>query len=72
MPEIKRSLAVVIGINAYSNGIQRLETAVNDAEKLAKILKEKYQYEVLLLLDEHASAADRFVRRFDAEHTAFI
>jgi hypothetical protein len=39
MPEIKRSLAVVIGINAYSNGIQRLETAVNDAEKLAKILK---------------------------------
>ncbi|HAX76429.1 MAG TPA: hypothetical protein DCY88_11465 [Cyanobacteria bacterium UBA11372] len=57
MPEIKRSLAVVIGINAYSNGIQKLETAVNDAEKIAKLLKEKYQYEVLLLLDEKATKA---------------
>ncbi len=57
MPEIKRSLAVVIGINAYSNGIRKLETAVNDAEKLAKLLKEKYQYEVLLLLDENATKA---------------
>ena len=57
MADINRSLAVVIGINAYSNGIKPLETAVNDAEKLAKLLKEKYQYEVLLLLDEKATKA---------------
>lgn len=55
MPEIKRSLAVIIGINQYVNGIPTLETAVSDAQQLAKILTDKYQYEVLLLLDTDAT-----------------
>ncbi len=38
MPEFKRSLAVVIGINQYVNGIPELKTAVNDANQLALIL----------------------------------
>ena len=55
MPEFKRSLAVVIGINHYVNGIPELKTAVNDAKQLALILKENYQYKVLGLLDEEAT-----------------
>lgn len=55
MVEIKRSLAVVIGINQYFNNITPLETAVNDAEKLANLLEEKYNYQVLLLLDKAAT-----------------
>ncbi|NEQ23086.1 MAG: hypothetical protein F6K28_28815, partial [Microcoleus sp. SIO2G3] len=55
MPEFKRSLAVVIGINHYVNGIPELKTAVNDVNKLALILEESYQYQVLRLLDEDAT-----------------
>ncbi len=54
MAEIKRSLAVVIGINQYVIGIPALKTAVNDAQKIAHILETKYQYQVLRLLDEDA------------------
>jgi WD40 repeat protein len=54
MAEIKRSLAIVIGINQYINGIPTLKTAVNDAKKIAHILETKYQYQVLRLLDEDA------------------
>jgi len=52
IPEFNRSLAVIIGINEYINGIPRLKTAVNDAHTLADLLREKYKYEVLLLLDK--------------------
>ncbi|OKH30659.1 hypothetical protein NIES2119_30500 [[Phormidium ambiguum] IAM M-71] len=55
MAEIKRSLAVVIGINKYFNNIAPLETAVNDADKLANLLEQKYNYQVLLLLDKAAT-----------------
>ena len=41
-------------INNYSNGIPELETPVADAEELAKILQENYQYEVQILLNEKA------------------
>ncbi|MGI2902543.1 nSTAND1 domain-containing NTPase [Tolypothrix sp. VBCCA 56010] len=59
MEEIKRSLAVVIGINEYGNGIPALKTAVNDAEKIAATLATKYEYQVLLLLDSDANS-DKF------------
>jgi WD40 repeat protein/energy-coupling factor transporter ATP-binding protein EcfA2 len=55
MAEIKRNFAVVIGINQYINGIPPLETAVNDASELAKILTEEYEYKVLQLLDTDAT-----------------
>lgn len=35
MTDFTRSLAVIIGIDAYANGIPRLTTAVNDAARLA-------------------------------------
>jgi Caspase domain len=55
MAEIKRNFAVVIGVNQYINGIPPLETAVNDASELAKILAEEYEYKVLHLLDTDAT-----------------
>jgi WD40 repeat protein/uncharacterized caspase-like protein len=55
MPEFKRNLAVVIGINHYVNGIPELKTAVNDANQLALILEENYQYQVLRVLDGEAT-----------------
>ncbi len=53
--DFHRNLAVIIGINNYSNSIPELETPVADAEELAKILQEHYQYEVLKLLNEKAT-----------------
>ncbi|MDB9511649.1 caspase family protein [Kamptonema animale CS-326] len=49
--EFKRSLAIVLGINDYQNGISPLRTATNDAKELARILKEDHNYDVKLLLD---------------------
>ncbi len=59
MAEIKRSLAVVIGIDQYSNGIPALQTPVNDAREIAATLESKYQYEVVLMLDGDANS-DKF------------
>jgi hypothetical protein len=56
MAEIKRSLAVVIGIDQYSNGIPTLQTPVNDAKEIAATLESKYEYhQVVLMLDGDAN-----------------
>jgi len=49
--EFKRSIAVIIGINDYANGIPRLTTPVNDATRLAEILSREHGYEVHLLIE---------------------
>jgi WD40 repeat protein len=49
------SLAVVIGIDDYRNGIPSLKTPINDARTLATILKDRHGYDVKLLLNEAAS-----------------
>jgi len=49
--EFQRNLAVIVGINSYSNGIPRLETAVSDAIEIARILKQDHNYDVRLLKD---------------------
>lgn len=54
MSKIKRSLAIVIGIDKYTC-IPKLKNAVFDAIELAKVLKDIYGYEVLLLLDRRAT-----------------
>lgn len=51
-----RSWAVVIGINDYGNGIPALRTAAGDARRLARILADEHDYEVLLH-DTEASLA---------------
>lgn len=56
MAEFSRSLAIVIGINQYGNGISLLKTAVNDAKAVARILEQEHKYDkVWLLLNEQAS-----------------
>jgi WD40 repeat protein len=50
----ERSVAVVIGINAYSHGLQPLQNAVRDASALGDAL-ERQGFEVLRLLDAEAS-----------------
>lgn len=52
----RRNLAVVIGINNYRNGVPSLKTPINDAQTLAKILKDDHGYDVELMLD---GSADR-------------
>ncbi|MEZ5460292.1 caspase family protein [Dokdonella sp.] len=57
VPEFRKSVAVVIGINAYDHGVPQLKTAANDARRLARMLAEEHGYDVHLLLDEQASLA---------------
>ena len=47
MNEFERSLAVVIGINKYQNGIAPLQTAVPDALAIAKILQDTYNFQLV-------------------------
>jgi hypothetical protein len=51
MDQFKSSLAVVIGIDAYSGGIPPLTTAVNDATRLEELLRTSHGYETLLLTE---------------------
>ncbi len=70
MSEFSKSMAFIIGINnytngisplqnavndAYTNGISPLQNAVNDAKKLVEILREKHEYKVWVCLDEVAT-----------------
>lgn len=55
MSEFTRSVAVVVGINKYQNGISQLHTATEDATELSRILTEMYNYKVEQLLDEEAT-----------------
>jgi WD40 repeat protein len=50
-----QSLAVVIGISHYTHNISQLQTATNDACKLAQLLQKKHGYQVSLLLDADAT-----------------
>ena len=60
MSEFARSLAVVIGINKYQNGIAQLKTAVPDAMAIAHILKNSYQYQLVHPDYEMGVIVDRF------------
>jgi WD40 repeat protein len=53
--EFKLNLAIVIGINDYQSSIPVLGTARQDAEAIAAILQNDYQYQVHLLVDEQAN-----------------
>ena len=57
-----RSIAVVIGINEYQNGIEPLQTPVNDAIAIATILQDDYQYQLVhpsltsgVIINQHAT-----------------
>jgi hypothetical protein len=46
-----KNYAVVVGINQYSDR-RNLRTSVNDAEEMARILRDLYGYEVIMLTDK--------------------
>ena len=54
-PFYERSHALVIGINAYDPGLPPLQTAVQDAEAVARVLEEDLSFEVALLRDQEAT-----------------
>jgi WD40 repeat protein len=64
--EFKLTLAVVIGINNYQNGIPALGTARQDAEAIAKILERDYHYQVHLITDSEATS-DNIMRWLETD-----
>ncbi|MBP0021750.1 MAG: caspase family protein, partial [Cyanobacteria bacterium SBLK] len=50
-----KNLAILVGINAYGNGIPPLKTPIHDVTGLAGVLKSSYQYDIKLLLDSEAT-----------------
>lgn len=63
--DFDHSLAVVIGIDKYGQGITPLRTAVADAAAIAQRLHEDHQYEVISFLDTQAqlSALEDFIHK---------
>lgn len=49
--EFRQSVAVIIGINDYTNGIPRLTTPTHDAERLAALLQTDHHYTVQCLTE---------------------
>jgi len=54
--ESGKNYALVIGINQYQQ-LTKLNTAANDAQEVAKVLREQYGFTATLLLDEKATRA---------------
>lgn len=50
--------ALVIGINQYHGKLPHLTTAVNDAQAMARVLHDRYGFQVTLLLDGQATRAN--------------
>lgn len=55
MTQFKRSIAIIIGVNQYQNGVPALKTAVNDAIAIGQVLKADHDYQVVLLRDQQVS-----------------
>lgn len=53
--EFKNNIAVIIGIDEYTNSIPKLSSAVNDAQRLATILQSEHDYHVKLLTNQDAN-----------------
>lgn len=54
-PTFRRSLAIVIGIDAYAGDIPPLRSAVNDARRIAEVLATAHKYEPVTLFDSAAT-----------------
>ncbi|MGE3365736.1 MAG: caspase family protein [Rhizobiaceae bacterium] len=67
------SLAVVIGVDNYGNGVPKLQTPVADAEKLAELLRTRHGFVAEVLIDTDATLAglrdllERLPARIEAE-----
>ncbi len=58
MSEFSHNLAVVVGIDRYTNGIAPLQTAVSDVRAIAHQLQQAHHYQVLSYINEQATLAN--------------
>ena len=69
-----KQYALVIGINNYRN-LGKLNTAVNDAQEVAQVLRDRYGFEVKLLTDagraEIVTALNEYQQKLE-EHTRLL
>lgn len=57
MAEFNRSIAIVVGINQYQNGVKPLRTAVSDATEISQLLKVDHGHHACLLTNQQAALA---------------
>lgn len=64
-----RSLAVIIGIDTYTNGVPKLSTPVADAESVAKVLGAEHGFETLVVTNRSATSKKlvRLIARLQEE-----
>lgn len=55
MKDFNRSFGIILGIDAYQNGVPKLSTAAADAEELSRILTDKHEYECFLRTDHEVT-----------------
>jgi uncharacterized caspase-like protein len=58
MAHFTRSIAIIIGINQYQNGVPPLTTAVNDAFGVSQVLKADHGYRVVFMRDHQVTLAN--------------
>jgi hypothetical protein len=56
-----RSLALLVAIDSYENGIPALSTPVADATALAEVLAHLHRFEATVVKNEQATRAQRTV-----------
>jgi hypothetical protein len=56
--------ALIIGINRYRN-LQKLATAVNDAQVIARILRENYDYKIKQVIIDDSATHDNIMKEFN-------
>lgn len=71
VPPFERSIAIVIGIDQYRDGIPALRTAANDARRLGTLLASEHGYDVISLLDGDATQ-ERITRLLTKELPARV
>ena len=55
LKDFRKSLAFLVAINRYGNGVPELRTPVADAEALAEALRNNHGYEAEILRNEQAT-----------------
>ena len=58
-PQIRKRVALLIGNNTYSEPVPKLETPITDIERIGKILREQFGYEVTVLRNATKAATAR-------------
>lgn len=56
MEGFRRSVAILVAIDRYENGVPPLRTPVGDADELAKVLSEEHFFETEIIVNEEAKA----------------